>query len=147
VISRNERTATLVLSRPEGREVPSARERVRRADELDRIVGEWIGARHSADVMAAFEAAGAAIAPIYDVEQVLHDPHVQATEMITTVQDDSNLGRLATACGWVPGGLRSVRAAETMAGPLPASPFRCPSQFPIPPPSSSATMRSIWSRR
>ena len=71
----------------------SARERVRHADQLDRIVGDWIGARDFDAVMTAFEQAGAAIAPIYDMEQVVNDPHVQATEMITTV-DDEDLGPL-----------------------------------------------------
>jgi crotonobetainyl-CoA:carnitine CoA-transferase CaiB-like acyl-CoA transferase len=71
----------------------SARERVRRADELDRVVAEWIGARDFEAVMRVFQQAGAAIAPIYDTEQVVHDPHVQATEMITTV-DDPELGPL-----------------------------------------------------
>jgi crotonobetainyl-CoA:carnitine CoA-transferase CaiB-like acyl-CoA transferase len=71
----------------------SARERVRHADELDPIVGDWIAARRFDEVMTAFEDAGAAIAPIYDMEQVADDPHVQATDMITTVADD-DLGPL-----------------------------------------------------
>ena len=44
-------------------------------------------------VMATFEEAGAAIAPIYDVEQVVNDPHVRATGIVTTV-DDEDLGPL-----------------------------------------------------
>jgi crotonobetainyl-CoA:carnitine CoA-transferase CaiB-like acyl-CoA transferase len=71
----------------------SARERVARADELDAIVGRWIAARGFDEVMAAFEEAGAAIAPIYDIEQVVNDPHVRATDMITSV-DDEDLGPL-----------------------------------------------------
>jgi crotonobetainyl-CoA:carnitine CoA-transferase CaiB-like acyl-CoA transferase len=43
--------------------------------------------------LAAFQEAGAAIAPIYDIEQVVDDPHVQATDMITSV-DDEDLGPL-----------------------------------------------------
>jgi crotonobetainyl-CoA:carnitine CoA-transferase CaiB-like acyl-CoA transferase len=43
--------------------------------------------------MAAFEQAGAAIAPIYDMEQLVNDPHIKATEMLTTVEDD-DLGPL-----------------------------------------------------
>jgi crotonobetainyl-CoA:carnitine CoA-transferase CaiB-like acyl-CoA transferase len=85
-----------IVDRPEIAEqnwFASARERVRRADELDRIVGDWIAARGFDEVTAAFEEAGAAIAPIYDMEQVVNDPHVQATEMITTV-DDEDLGPL-----------------------------------------------------
>jgi len=71
----------------------SARERVRHADQLDRIVGDWIGAREFDAVMDAFEQAGAAIAPVYNSEQVANDPHVRATEMITTVED-ADLGPL-----------------------------------------------------
>jgi crotonobetainyl-CoA:carnitine CoA-transferase CaiB-like acyl-CoA transferase len=71
----------------------AARERVRRADELDRIVGDWIAARDFDDVMAVFEEAGAAIAPIYDMEQLVNDPHVLATGMITSVEDE-DLGPL-----------------------------------------------------
>ena len=71
----------------------SARERVARADELDRVVGDWIAARDFDDVMAVFEDAGAAIAPIYDMEQLVNDPHVLATGMITSVEDE-DLGAL-----------------------------------------------------
>jgi crotonobetainyl-CoA:carnitine CoA-transferase CaiB-like acyl-CoA transferase len=71
----------------------SARERVHRADMLDAIVGAWIGERDFDGVMRTFEDAGAAIAPIYDMEQLVNDPHVQATELITTVEDD-DLGPL-----------------------------------------------------
>jgi crotonobetainyl-CoA:carnitine CoA-transferase CaiB-like acyl-CoA transferase len=72
---------------------PSARERVRHADQLDRIVGDWIAARDFDAVMTAFQQAGAAIAPIYDTEQLVNDPHVKATGMITSV-DDEDLGPL-----------------------------------------------------
>ena len=44
-------------------------------------------------VCAEFERVGAALAPIYDVAQVMSDPHVQAREAITTV-DDEDLGPL-----------------------------------------------------
>jgi crotonobetainyl-CoA:carnitine CoA-transferase CaiB-like acyl-CoA transferase len=47
-------------------------------DELDAIVTEWIAARPAADVVAAFEAAEAAIAPVYSMRQLLADPHVRA---------------------------------------------------------------------
>ena len=59
--------------------------------EIDDAVASWIGARTADDVTAAFEAAEAAIAPIYDAADLLADPHVVATEMITTV-DDPDLG-------------------------------------------------------
>ncbi len=56
-------------------------------DELDAPVAEWIGARTREDVVAAFEAAQAAIAVIYDIEQLINDPHVRAREVFTTVED------------------------------------------------------------
>ena len=54
---------------------------------------KWIAARDLEDVLAAFEDAGAACAPIYDVEQLVNDPHVLARDTITTV-DDEDLGPL-----------------------------------------------------
>jgi crotonobetainyl-CoA:carnitine CoA-transferase CaiB-like acyl-CoA transferase len=107
-----ERVMTLV-GRPDIAErewFASARERVRHADQLDGIVADWIGARDFEPVMAAFQQAGAAIAPIYDMAQVVNDPHVQATEMITTV-DDEDLGplkmqNLLFRLGASPGGIR-----------------------------------------
>jgi crotonobetainyl-CoA:carnitine CoA-transferase CaiB-like acyl-CoA transferase len=66
---------------------------VRHAPELDDVVGTWIGARDLDEVLASFEKAGAAIAPVYDVQQLVDDPHVQATETLTAVDDD-DLGPL-----------------------------------------------------
>ena len=71
----------------------SAGERSRRAEVLDGAVQKWIAARDLDDVLTAFEDAGAAIAPIYDVEQLVNDPHVVARDTITTV-DDEDLGPL-----------------------------------------------------
>jgi len=71
----------------------SAGERSRRSEVLDGAVGKWIAARDLDEVVKAFEDAGAALAPIYDIEQLLNDPHVQARETITTV-DDEDLGPL-----------------------------------------------------
>jgi crotonobetainyl-CoA:carnitine CoA-transferase CaiB-like acyl-CoA transferase len=71
----------------------SARERVRHGDQLDDIVARWIRARDLDEVMGAFEEAGAAIAPIYDIEQLMNDPQVEAREAITTIEDE-DLGLL-----------------------------------------------------
>ncbi len=59
--------------------------RVAHRVELDTLLGEWIGARDSATVLAAFEAADAAIAPIYTMEELLEDPHVVARESVMEV--------------------------------------------------------------
>jgi len=53
-------------------------------EELDSIVSEWIGARSSAEVVAAFEAAEAAIAPVYKMGELLTDPHVVARDVFIT---------------------------------------------------------------
>ncbi|MFD7032432.1 CaiB/BaiF CoA transferase family protein [Streptomyces sp. NPDC059917] len=60
---------------------------------LDEAVGGWI-ARHKADeVVAAFEEAQAAVAPVYDVRDVLADPQYAALDTVTEV-DDPDLGPL-----------------------------------------------------
>ena len=64
-----------------------ARSRVAHADELDAYINEWISVRDSAEVIAAFTAAEAAVAPIYDIEDLFNDPQVQARETITKVED------------------------------------------------------------
>ena len=71
----------------------NAGERSRRADLIDGLVAAWIAARDYEDVSEQFVDAGAALAPIYDVEQLLADPHVIEREVITTV-DDEDLGPL-----------------------------------------------------
>lgn len=69
----------------------SGAQRAEHADELDAVVGEWIGARTRDEVVAAFEEANAAVAPIYDVRDVMADPQFQALGSITSV-DDEELG-------------------------------------------------------
>ncbi|WP_292875808.1 CoA transferase [Microbacterium sp.] len=69
-------------------------QRAEHADLLDAHVGDWIAARTRDEVSEAFAAAGAAVAPIYDASDIVSDPHVRATEMITTVEDP-DLGPIA----------------------------------------------------
>jgi crotonobetainyl-CoA:carnitine CoA-transferase CaiB-like acyl-CoA transferase len=85
-----------LVGRPDIAEQPwfdSARERVKRGDQLDGIVAGWIRARDFDEVMAAFQNVGAAIAPILDVEQLVNDPQVEALDAITTIEDE-DLGPL-----------------------------------------------------
>ena len=65
----------------------SGAERAKHADELDQMVGSWIAARPFDEVMVAFEKAEAAVAPIYDIRQIMQDPQFQALDSIITVQD------------------------------------------------------------
>jgi crotonobetainyl-CoA:carnitine CoA-transferase CaiB-like acyl-CoA transferase len=62
--------------------------RAQHADLLDGLVSEWVGARTREEVLDAFTEAGAAIAPVYDVADLLADPHVIARGTITRVEDE-----------------------------------------------------------
>ena len=83
-----------LVGHPEVIEEPwfgSGAERAKHADELDGYVGGWI-ARHDLDeVVRVFEEAHAAIAPIYNIEQIMEDPQYQALNSITSI-DDPDLG-------------------------------------------------------
>ncbi|WP_104106780.1 CoA transferase [Nocardioides sp. 616] len=67
--------------------------RAAHADELDEMVGSWIGARTRDEVMNAFTEAGAACAPIYSARDIVEDPHVRETRMLLEVEDD-DLGKV-----------------------------------------------------
>lgn len=67
--------------------------RAAHVDEIDEAVAAWIGERTRDEVLAAFEAADAAIAPVYDARDILADPHFDAIGAIRTV-DDEELGRI-----------------------------------------------------
>ena len=85
-----------LVGRPDIAEQPwfsSAGERVKRAELIDRPVSQWIRARPFTEVEAGFQEAGAALAPVYDIEQLMQDPHVLARDVITTIEDE-DLGPL-----------------------------------------------------
>ncbi len=65
----------------------SGAERAKRADLLDAMVATWVAQRNQADVIAEFERAEAAVAPIYDVADVFDDPQFEALQTLTTVED------------------------------------------------------------
>jgi len=54
-------------------------------DELEGALAGWIAARPSADVLAAFEAAHAAAAPVYTMADLARDPHVRERDVLTDV--------------------------------------------------------------
>ncbi len=65
----------------------AGRTRAEHADELDGYVGDWIAAHDADEVLARFEQAEAAVAPIYDITDVFSDPQFQALDSITSVED------------------------------------------------------------
>jgi crotonobetainyl-CoA:carnitine CoA-transferase CaiB-like acyl-CoA transferase len=60
-------------------------------DEIDAAVASWIAERTRDDVVAAFDAAEAAIAPVYDARDIVGDPQLAAIEAIRSI-DDEELG-------------------------------------------------------
>jgi formyl-CoA transferase len=66
----------------------SGRQRAEHADELDAAVGGWIAERSRDEVVAEFERAQAAVAPIYTAADVLKDPQFQALGSIVEIDDD-----------------------------------------------------------
>jgi crotonobetainyl-CoA:carnitine CoA-transferase CaiB-like acyl-CoA transferase len=85
-----------LVGHPEVIEEPwfaTGRGRVEHVEELDAIVGGWIGKHTREQVAAAFSEAGAAVAPVYDARDITEDPHIRETGMVTRVPDE-DLGAL-----------------------------------------------------
>ena len=66
-------------------------DRVSRAAELDAIIGAFVATRTQADNVAFFEQAEVTIGPIYDIAQIVEDPHVLARELVADYPD-SDMG-------------------------------------------------------
>ena len=62
--------------------------RVENMAELDGAIQAWIGEHTLDETIDYFEKHECALGPIYDVAQFMADPHVQARETITTVEDE-----------------------------------------------------------
>jgi formyl-CoA transferase len=62
-------------------------DRVKHAQELDEIIGAFVAQRTQAENVAFFEKAEVTIGPIYDISQILEDPHVQARELLADYPD------------------------------------------------------------
>ena len=82
---------------------------------LDQYVAEWIAERTRDEVIDAFEAAQAAIAPVYDAAGLMEDPQVRALDMITTVPDDElgpiRMQNVLFRMSDTPGGIRHTGRA------------------------------------
>ena len=85
-----ERTLRAV-GRPELIDDPRYRtnaDRVKNAAELDAIIGAFVAERTQAENVAFFEQAEVTIGPIYDVRQILEDPHFIEREILADYPDD-----------------------------------------------------------
>ena len=78
--------------------------RVEHVEESDAAVAEWIAARPRDEVLAAFEAAQAAIAPIYHASDVVADPQLQALGALARV-DGVLMTNVISRLSETPGGI------------------------------------------
>jgi formyl-CoA transferase len=65
--------------------------RLANADELDALIGGFIGARTQAENVAYFEKHEVTIGPVYDIAQIVEDPHVIERELVADYPD-SDMG-------------------------------------------------------
>ncbi len=65
-----------------------SRARIERADELEQLLGEWIGARDFADIESRLVGANVPFGGIYTASDIASDPHYAARENIATVLDE-----------------------------------------------------------
>ena len=61
--------------------------RVQHAEELDAVIGAFVAGRTQAENVAFFEQAEVTIGPIYDIAQILEDPHVIERELLADYPD------------------------------------------------------------
>lgn len=62
-------------------------DRVKHAEELDALIGAFIAQRTQSENVAFFEQAEVTIGPVYDISQIIEDPHVIEREVIADYPD------------------------------------------------------------
>jgi formyl-CoA transferase len=62
--------------------------RVKYAEELDNIIGAFIEQKTLAENLEYFDRNEVTVGPIYDISQIIADPHVVAREMVVNFPDD-----------------------------------------------------------
>jgi crotonobetainyl-CoA:carnitine CoA-transferase CaiB-like acyl-CoA transferase len=80
---------------------------------LDRIIEAWTRARTSDEAVATMRAAGVAAAPVYTINDLIGDPHLQAREMLRTIPDVRNRGTVHVPGSPIP----ATAASFTVAPP------------------------------
>jgi crotonobetainyl-CoA:carnitine CoA-transferase CaiB-like acyl-CoA transferase len=61
--------------------------RVKHAETLDALIGEFVAQRTQTENVAFFEQAEVTIGPIYDISQIIEDPHVLERELLADYPD------------------------------------------------------------
>lgn len=67
--------------------------RLRHVEELDRLIGDWVGRRTLEESLAAFASEGVAAGPVLDVAEAMSDPHFRARGMVVP-HEDEDLGEV-----------------------------------------------------
>ncbi len=78
------------IGRPELIEDPRFRtnaDRLKNVEALDALIGDFIGGMDQAELVALMEAAEVTVGPIYDIAQIMTDPHVVEREIIADYPD------------------------------------------------------------
>jgi crotonobetainyl-CoA:carnitine CoA-transferase CaiB-like acyl-CoA transferase len=91
--------------------------RVEHVDEIDAAVADWIAARPRDEVLAAFEAAEAAIAPVYNARDLVGDPQLEAIGALARV-DGVLMTNVISRLSETPGGIEHAgreQGADTAA--------------------------------
>ena len=87
-------------------------ERVKHAEELDAIIGAFVAQRTQAENVAFFEKAEVTIGPIYDVAQIVEDPHVIERELLADYPDpdmkEFPMHHVVPRMSGTPGSIRTV---------------------------------------
>ncbi|MDA0661315.1 MAG: CoA transferase [Proteobacteria bacterium] len=68
--------------------------RVENRQEVDEIVGGWIGARTLDECMEIFDRENVTVAPVYNIAQIMEDPHFRERE-INVELPDADMGKVA----------------------------------------------------
>lgn len=79
------------IGRPDLAEDPSLATnmgRIKRVEEIDGIVAEWIARHTQQEVLAVFEEAKVVAGPIFDAEQLINDEHAKARDWFVRMPDD-----------------------------------------------------------
>ena len=85
----------------------SFQSRFENREALEELTSNWIASRTSKEVIETIEAADAAIAPVYNMQQVIEDPHFIARESFTKV-DGSLMQNLVARLSKTPGKIISA---------------------------------------
>ena len=102
------------IGRPELVDDPRYRtnaDRVKHAEELDAIIGAFVAQRTQSENVAFFEQAEVTIGPIYDISQIVEDPHVVERELVADYPDpdmgDFPMHHVVPRLSGTPGSIRT----------------------------------------